>query len=263
MNIHHLNCMTFYQGYREITHCLLVETPDGLVLVDSGLGLADYTHPAWRVKVMTTVDRVPCDLEETAFRQVQRLGFSPRDVRHIVLTHLHYDHSGGLPDFPWAKVHVFEDEYQAAMHLRWYHILDLFGISPSHWAHNPDWVRHADGWSDWFGMPALSVIDSDDPTILLVPLPGHTPGHCGVAVKSDTGWLLHCGDAFVRSTEVDPLAPRRHFPFWFWPIERVMFPAKQQRRLRNLLRQHADEVRLVCSHDPHAFDELALKPPKQ
>jgi glyoxylase-like metal-dependent hydrolase (beta-lactamase superfamily II) len=42
--------------------------------------------------------------------QVKQLGFSPRDVRHIVLTHLDSDHAGGLENFPEAHVHVLEAE---------------------------------------------------------------------------------------------------------------------------------------------------------
>jgi len=33
--------------------------------------------------------------------------------------------------------------------------------------------------------------------VLLIPLPGHSRGHCGVAVKTGEGWLLHCGDAYL------------------------------------------------------------------
>ncbi|WP_197673995.1 MBL fold metallo-hydrolase [Micromonospora narathiwatensis] len=45
------------------------------------------------------------DPHETAVRQIERLGHSPADVRHIVVTHLHRDHTGGLADFPAARVH--------------------------------------------------------------------------------------------------------------------------------------------------------------
>ena len=42
------------------------------------------------------------------------LGFSPDDVRHIVLTHLDFDHAGGIEDFPNARVHVLAREREAA-----------------------------------------------------------------------------------------------------------------------------------------------------
>ncbi len=36
----------------------------------------------------------------------------------------------------------------------------------------------------------------------MVPLPGHTRGHCGVAVETSDGWLLHCGDAYDHKDEL-------------------------------------------------------------
>ena len=56
---------------------------------------------------------MPRLIEETAIYQVEKLGFSRNDVRHIILTHLHNDHAGGLRDFPHAKVHVHKLEYEA------------------------------------------------------------------------------------------------------------------------------------------------------
>jgi len=49
MRIHHLNCMTFHLGLASVTHCLLIETADGIVLVDGGLGLRDYEEPSVRM----------------------------------------------------------------------------------------------------------------------------------------------------------------------------------------------------------------------
>lgn len=58
MKIHHLNCMSYTLGVPEITHCLLIETNDGLVLVDTGLGTQDYTNPSRRVKSFMRFNKV-------------------------------------------------------------------------------------------------------------------------------------------------------------------------------------------------------------
>src|SRR5579863_9917942 len=101
MRVHHLNCATmcppfaklvngsgslFARG-RLVCHCLLLETRDGLVLVDTGLGTADVEDPKGRLGgffVGLTKPRLV--REETALAQVQALGFRPSDVRHIVPT---------------------------------------------------------------------------------------------------------------------------------------------------------------------------------
>ncbi|MFG3315333.1 MBL fold metallo-hydrolase [Streptomyces albidoflavus] len=93
---------------------MLLETEaDGLVLVDSGLGTADRHDPEGRLGAEWVAYAQPArDPEESALRQIVRLGLGPRDKRHLVLTHLHRDHTGGLPDFPGARVHVHPAEYR-------------------------------------------------------------------------------------------------------------------------------------------------------
>jgi glyoxylase-like metal-dependent hydrolase (beta-lactamase superfamily II) len=61
------------------------------------------------------------------------LGFSPRDVRHIVLTHLDFDHAGGLDDFPWAMVHLLRRERDHALKQRTW--LDRQRFRPQQWHH--------------------------------------------------------------------------------------------------------------------------------
>ena len=109
MRIHHLNTGTMcpigrrlvngtgsiFQRARMVCHCLLIETNDGLALVDTGLKLDDIAQPhrLGRRWVRQTAPRL--DPAETAFQQVKALGYSPNDVRHLLLTHLDRDHAGG------------------------------------------------------------------------------------------------------------------------------------------------------------------------
>jgi glyoxylase-like metal-dependent hydrolase (beta-lactamase superfamily II) len=202
-----------------MVYCLLVETNEGLILIDSGLGRNDYTNPSFLMRSFIFIMGIPRRIEETAFHQVQVLGFKISDVKHIVLTHLHLDHAGGLPDFPDAKVHVFQTEYE--VHKKPRKLLER-GFDPSHWAHGPDWVIHRGKEDDWYGFSSVSIIEGLEPDIRLVPLPGHTSGHCGIAVATKKGWLLQCGDAaspIHPASDLHGLDTNKHrakvLPKWF------------------------------------------------
>lgn len=253
MTIHHLNCGTmrpYFPPVEAIVYCLLVETNDGLVLVDTGFGLADYTRPSPLMRVFTVLLRNPRDAEKAAVRQVAALGYDPGDVRHIVCTHLHLDHSGGLPDFPWAGVHVHRAEYEAAMARQG--VMGRF-YRPEHWAHGPRWVLHDLPSEKWFGFDCLPVGDGLSPQILLIPLPRHTQGHCGVAVETGDGWLLHCGDAASPFyAGADP-----NYPHLVQAnrLSRQLI-GTQVPCLRALVRDHGHQVRLISGHDTASWQAL-------
>ena len=76
--------------------CLLVDTDRGLVLVDTGLGLHDYVTPSLVVRFFRLDLGIVDNPEYAAVRQLDRLGYSPETVQHIVMTHLHFDHAGGV-----------------------------------------------------------------------------------------------------------------------------------------------------------------------
>ncbi|KAF0250180.1 MAG: beta-lactamase domain protein [bacterium] len=192
----------FFSPGEMICHCLLIETNEGLILVDTGIGLQDVADPKTRLgKLFTLITRPRLDPEETAARQVVKLGFKLDDVRHIVVTHLDLDHAGGLPDFPKAKVHVYAPEHKAAMNPLT--LKEKNRYRPFHWEHNPSWVIHSlQEGERWFGFDKVQAIAGTDSEVLLIPVTGHTHGHCAVAAKTPEGWLLHCGDAYFGSNRL-------------------------------------------------------------
>ncbi|MFW5418173.1 MBL fold metallo-hydrolase [Nocardiopsis sp. CNT-189] len=260
MRIHHFSTGSMltidptYEGpgpARAVCHTLLLETDaSGLVLVETGLGLNDVRDPDGSLgREWVEFTRPVLDPEETAVRRVAALGHDPADVRHIVLTHLDLDHAGGLPDFPHAAVHVMAEELRAARAEA-----PSRRYRPGHWAHGPHWTTYrADGGEDWFGLPGARELDGLPPDVLLVPLPGHTAGHAGVAVRDGGRWLLHAGDAYYYHRELDPDAPHGHPLMDLVQLDSQVDEAARsatQEALRALRREHGDRVDVVCAHDP-------------
>ena len=272
MRIHHLNCGTdcplggaLFDGRSAgllghlVCHCLLIETDaHGLVLVDTGYGLRDVAHPHHRPEPRITLPwRMMLNIRlresDTAIRQIETLGFRPSDVRHIVVTHLDFDHAGGLEDFPNAVVHVMAREYDDATGSH------VGIVSRNRWRSRQlndvkNWRRYGARGEPWFGFDAVRDLDGLPPEILLVPLPGHTWGHAGVAVCRDDGrWLLHAGDAYFYRGEMRQA--RRHCTPGLRAYQRLMevdavSRMGNQERLRMLSIDHRDKVDVTCAHDP-------------
>lgn len=268
MRIHHLNCGTdcplggaLFDGRSHgplghlVCHCLLIETDaHGLVLVDTGYGLRDVADARarlplpWRLMLNIRLRK-----EETAIHQIRALGFDASDVRHIILTHLDFDHAGGLEDFPHATVHVLQREYDDAT------VPHTGFVARNRWQERQldgvtDWRRYGAGGDPWFGFDAVRDLEGLPPEILLVPLPGHSWGHTGVAIRGDDGrWLLHAGDAYFYRGEMR--RARRHCTPGLRAYQRLMevdatSRMTNQERLRRLSIERRHSVTVTCSHDP-------------
>ena len=235
MTIHYLNGFTcnarIPRHWQSGTLCLLVESNDGLVLVDTGLGTRDYGDAPGILRTFKLVTIVPLNPEEAAIRQIAKLGYQPEDVHHILLTHMHFDHAGGLPDFPWAKVHVHRREYETFQSGRIRRWTDG-GYNRRILDHEPEIILYEEMGAKWYDFDAIRL--PFEPEMFLLPLFGHTQGHCGVAVKDGDGWLLHVAD----SASFAPDVPN-------WMVKFVLGP--YQPRLREFDAAHP-EVRMTMGH---------------
>lgn len=259
LRLHQLNCGTLHPpagrllgpGMTEMgCRCLLVETPaSGLVLVDSGIGRLDLETPMRRLGQPLLLAVNPAlDPAEPAADQLARMGHDPTDVRHIVLTHLDMDHAGGLNDFPWADVHLLRTELEAALHPAT--PLERQRYRPTQWTDEPVRWRPTElaAGERWNGLEGARRLEGLPPEILLLPLPGHTRGHAGVAIQHGAGWLLHVGDAYTLQQELrgsSALGVRLYHRLFD-------LDTRQRRRTLDGLRRLAatTETELLCSHDP-------------
>lgn len=213
--------------------CLLIDTNAGPALVDTGLGLQDYSNPTWFTHFFRAITVMPFDPSEAAVRMVRNHGYAPEEIQHIILTHMHFDHCGGLPDFPQANVHVHKREYESFIKGP-RRFKELAYIKRNN---DPvrQWNLYESSGEKWFEFDAIRL-PGFEPQIWLIPLFGHSHGHCGVAIQTQTGWHFHCGDAGVdikNNTAPD------------WLIRTVLGP--HWPRLRAFAQSHP-EIRLTASH---------------
>ena len=258
--IHHLNCATFRPliGASMVAHCLLVERPEGLLLVDTGFGTGDLADPKRLGQPFRALTRPALDPAEPAVARIRALGLDPADVTDIALTHLDLDHVGGIGDFPQARIHVHEAELDAALDPPT--LPEKSRYVAAQWAHGPQWVRHEEAGDDWLGFSSVTAVGDD---VVLVPLFGHSRGHSGVAVRRpDGGWLLHAGDAYFFAGEKE--TPRT-CPSTLRVFQTVLAQDNKQRhanqeRLRELVAARGDDLTVFCAHDPTELAELAATP---
>jgi len=272
MHIHHLDCCTMcprgqrafngqgrsFARARLVSHCLLIETDaHGLVLVDTGIGLDDIRNPrrlgaffGGAMKIDATMSAM------AAASQVEALGFRRADVRHIVLTHLDFDHAGGLPDFPAATVHVHATEKDAALARRTF--TGKARYKPPHLAHGPIWETYNDAGETWKGIAAVRQLVGLPPEILALPMPGHSWGSAAIAVDTGRGWLVHAGDSYFHRSVTE----RGNTSGMPWALRRVeRFIAADYKRVRANHERFAElaklgDVTVFSSHDPVELEVL-------
>lgn len=210
---------------------VLVQTPQTTLLVDAGSYDLELDSPM-RVPGYTPPPSLP--------DQLRGLGVDPASVQHLVITHLHLDHYNGLTEevngtrrlcFPHATVYTgaadWADEARQAAIRKW---------------GSPDAVT----LGEVARQGKLITVDSVTalaPGVEIVPMPGETPGHMGLRVRSNGATAYIVGDLFHHVIEVE-------HPAWHvtW-ADRVSMAAT---RGWFFARTAEEEPLVIASHIPGA-----------
>jgi glyoxylase-like metal-dependent hydrolase (beta-lactamase superfamily II) len=171
------------------TYAWVVDHPEGLIVVDTGqathlVDSARSLHPYMRWEVRFRVEP-----DEELGPQLRAMGIAPRDVRRVVLTHLHIDHDGGLAHLPHSEILVSGGELRSAS--GW--MGRMRGYLPNRW---PSWFDPVllDLAPEPYGPFATSRRLTAAGDVIAVGTPGHTADHFSVLVEDRGITYVLAGD---------------------------------------------------------------------
>lgn len=218
----------------------LIEHAAGLVLFDTGLAPAAADDPQSVYGPLAEAFDMRFPAELRVDRQLQTLGYSPSDVKYVVVSHLHFDHAGGLTTFPDAQFFIGPGE------MRYAYWPDRAGAAffrrddfdP---ARDFSWLELPGGDHDLFG----------DGSLVVFCTPGHTPGELSLLVRLPGRNFLLTGDTVHLRAALETEVPG--------PFDANTEVAVQSIRRLKLIRQSADAV-VWISHDPEDWADLQHAP---
>jgi glyoxylase-like metal-dependent hydrolase (beta-lactamase superfamily II) len=218
-----------------------IEHPQGVIVVDTGAAAHLKSLPRWHPYFQFAV-RFDIEPEQEVGPQLRGLGIGARDVKTVVLTHLHIDHDGGLAHFPHSRILASAGEIARASGIGG----AVLGYLPKRW---PQWFAPEPlAWQPAAQGPfASSAPISAAGDVIAVPTPGHTPNHLSVVVRDGDDEIMLAGDAsYLESTmlrgTVDGVSPDE------------TVAAATLARIREFCSQRPTVY--LPAHDPHAAERL-------
>jgi N-acyl homoserine lactone hydrolase len=228
----------------------LVRHPSaGPFLVDTGLHASVASKPAENLgRIFGGSSRPAIEAGEDLPAQLRARGVDPKALRLVVMTHLHFDHSSGMAQFPNASFVLTEAEWEAAT-------TDsrplLRGYRPAHYDYAFDY-RTLSYDSDQIHSYATFGRTFDlfgDGSVRLASTPGHSAGHQSVICRLRDRDLVIAGDAIytIAQLESAPEPPR--------PLDRHNW-RRSMRELQHFARTYPQAV-ILPGHDPEHWETVA------
>ena len=184
---------------------LIIRHPGGNILVDTGSSMhlqqeiADY--PFWSHLHFEILTDGKNGATETSAAVLRKAGMAPESLKAVILSHIHMDHAGGLVDLPNVPVYMSPDEINFMTRYRGFHTIQVVPaeakaidgrVHPLQFEPKP--YETFDESADIFG----------DGSVVVVKLPGHTPGSIGTFVNlSPTLRIFHIGDAVNANEAIE------------------------------------------------------------
>jgi glyoxylase-like metal-dependent hydrolase (beta-lactamase superfamily II) len=221
----------------------LIKHPKGNVVIDGG-NAAEVAHDAkghWGDVLAAYMPVM--DPSETCVAQAASVGVAPEQVRYVLQSHLHLDHTGAIGRFPNATHIVQRQEWDYAFNPDWF--AKGAYIRADFDRPRVDWKFLGGEYTDTFDL-------FGDGTIRAIFTPGHSPGHQSFLIRlPNTGPVLLCIDAAYTMDHWNEKA----LPGL---VCSSVDAARSVRKLRKIAQDTGAMV--VTGHDPDAWRALSHAP---
>jgi N-acyl homoserine lactone hydrolase len=207
-------------------YATLLETTEGYILIDTGMNTDGIDRPdeVWGERAKQLI---PCiTKEDDVANRLHEIGIKENDIKYVINTHLHWDHTGGNRHFPDAVFVVQKAEYRFAF--------------------NPDTAIGKSYMQNHYSRDAkYQLIEGDFDLcggVRLLQTPGHTPGHQSVLITFENGKkAVIAGDAVYTWDNIDRLIP----PGNLYSYELAMLSLNKLKTIRE-----TTGAAVIPSHDP-------------
>ncbi|MEU0501341.1 MBL fold metallo-hydrolase [Nocardia sp. NPDC005998] len=191
----------------------VVQHPEATFLVDPSFCLdAEHRAIAQLPSILRVAVRPPVDTIATVTALNSESQLPAPDF--ALPTHAHWDHVCGLLDLPGLPVHLHSDEH------RW---ITGGAVAPVGGVRDSLRDRPLEQF-DLDGPPVLTFTRSrdlfGDGSVVLVDLPGHTPGSIGILCHTESGWVLLAGDAAWHHLQIEDIRQKSSYPGLFADVDR-------------------------------------------